>query len=71
MTSVMNKSALWLTAETVCTDGHEFLFVSCMLIHRSAKSQTPPKAVNLLWSCEGLWRDLSFVVYRSDCHQTI
>jgi len=32
MTSVMNKSALWLTAETVCTDGHEFLFVSCMLI---------------------------------------
>jgi len=30
-------------------------------MHRSAKFQTPPNAVDLLWSCEGLWRGLSFV----------
>jgi len=26
----------------------------CPVMHRSAKSQTPPNAVNLLLSCEGL-----------------
>ena len=41
----------------------------CM--HRSAKFQTPPNAVDLLWSCEGLWSGLSFVFPRSDCHHTI
>ena len=25
-------------------------------MHRSAKFQTPPNGVDLLWSCEGLWR---------------
>ena len=25
-------------------------------MHRSAKFQTPPNALDLLWSCEGLWR---------------
>jgi len=30
-------------------------------MHRSAKFQTPPNAVDLLWSCEGLLRGLSFV----------
>jgi len=40
-------------------------------MHRSAKFQTPPNAVDLLWSCEGLWRGLSFVFSRSDCHLTI
>ena len=43
--------------------------INCM--HRSAKSQTPPNAVDLLWSCEGLWRGLSFVFSMSDCHLTI
>jgi len=41
------------------------------VMHRSAKFQTPPKSVYLLWSCEGLWRGLSFVFSRSDCHLTI
>jgi len=40
-------------------------------MHRSAKSQTPPNAVDLLLSCEGLWRGLSFVFSRSDCQLTI
>ena len=40
-------------------------------MHRSAKLQTPPNAVDLLWSCESLWRGLSFVFSRSDCHLTI
>jgi len=40
-------------------------------MHRFAIFQTPPKAVVLLWSCEGLWRGLSFVISRSDCHLTI
>jgi len=39
------------------------------VMHRFAKS--PPNAVDLLWSCEGLWRGISFVFYRSDCHLTI
>jgi len=41
------------------------------LMHGSTKFQTPPNAVDLLWSCEGLWRGLSFVFSRSDCHLTI
>jgi len=40
-------------------------------MHRSAKLQTPPNAVDLLWSCRGLWWGLSFVFSRSDCHLTI
>jgi len=40
-------------------------------MHHSAKFQTPPNAVDLSWSCEGLWRGLSFVFSRSDCHLTI
>jgi len=40
-------------------------------MHRSAKFQTPPNAVDLLWSCEGLWRGLSFMFSRSYCHLTI
>jgi len=39
--------------------------------HRSAKFQTPANAVDFLWSFEGLWRSLSFVFSRSDCHLTI
>ena len=42
---------------------------TCM--HRSAKLQTPPNAVDSLWSCKGLWRGLSFVFSRSECHLTI
>ena len=30
-------------------------------MHRSAEFQGPSNAVDLLWSCEGLWRDISFV----------
>jgi len=40
-------------------------------MHRSAKFQTPPNGVDLLWSCEGLWMGLSFVFSRSDCQLTI
>jgi len=37
-----------------------------VFMHRSAKYQTPPNAVDLLWSREGLWMGLSFVFSRSD-----
>ena len=41
------------------------------LMHHSVKFQTPPNAVDLLWSCEGLWRSLSLVFSRSDGHLAI
>ena len=31
-----------------------------MSMHHSAKCQALPNAVDFLWSCEGLWRGLSF-----------
>ena len=40
-------------------------------MYRSAESQTPSNAADLFWSCEGLWRCLSFVFSRPDCHLTI
>jgi len=44
---------------------------SALLMYRSAKFQSPPNAVYVLWSCEGLWRCLYFVISRSVCHLTI
>ena len=46
------------------------LYILITLMHRSAKFQTPPNAVDSPWSCKGLWRGLSFVISRSDCHLT-
>ena len=40
-------------------------------MHRSAKCQAPPNAVDFLWSCEGLWKGLSFVFSMSVCHLII
>jgi len=42
-----------------------------LAMHRSANFKTPPNAVDLPWSCEGLWRGLSFVCSISYCHLTI
>jgi len=33
------------------------------IMHRSAKFHTPPKAVDLIWSCEGLWMGSFFCVF--------
>ena len=33
------------------------------IMHRSAKLHTPPNAVDLLWSCEGLWMGYFFSVF--------
>ena len=41
------------------------------LMHHSAKFETPPNGVDFLWSCEGLWRGLSFVFSMSDGNLTI
>jgi len=47
------------------------VFYQFQLINCSAKFKTKPNAIDLLWSCEGLWRGLSFVFSRSDCYLTI
>jgi len=64
-----------MSSITYSKSDHKSFFIqqihSIRIMDRSAKFQTPPIAVDLLWSCEGLWRGLSFVFSRSDCHLTM
>ena len=59
--------SIWVLRDTPT---HQNLSTHYKVMHRSAKFQTPPNAVYLLRSCEGLWRGLSFVFSRPECHLT-